>query len=179
MTGSTAPALPSGSVTAVRTGRHGEHTETAVLERVCETCGKPLVRNRKHSNAQWAAKRFCERQCAAKRLVKVRLCKCGCSKPVKGRRFVEGHRPKRLSNGYVRITAIGHPMSHANGTALEHRVVAYDAGMLIPPGFHIHHKNGIKHDNRAENLEVLEIAEHTRLHARQKSRGLSRLGRVV
>lgn len=128
-----------------------------------------IERNPKFTHAQWAATRYCSRQCASKRLIKVKLCKCGCGAELKGRRYIPGHRPKRLYNGYVRIWAPGHPMAHSGGTVLEHRKVAYDAGWDIPEGHHVHHKNGIRHDNRLENLEVVEIAEHARIHARAKT----------
>jgi len=35
----------------------------------------------------------------------------------------------------------------------------------IPSGYVIHHINGIKNDNRIENLQMMTPSEHTRLHA--------------
>lgn len=35
----------------------------------------------------------------------------------------------------------------------------------VPFGHHIHHKNGIRHDNRLKNLEVLKPLDHHRKHA--------------
>ena len=44
--------------------------------------------------------------------------------------------------------------------AYEHRVV-----MGLPdPSLHVHHKNGVRDDNRPENLEVLHEVEHLRRH---------------
>lgn len=69
-----------------------------------------------------------------------------------------------MSTGYVHVRCPGHPMASKNGYASEHRKVVYDAGIEIPEGHQVHHKNGIKDDNRLENLEVIHIADHTRLH---------------
>lgn len=46
--------------------------------------------------------------------------------------------------------------------AYEHRVV-----MGLPAG-HVHHVNGVKSDNRRENLEVLEPRQHMRRHHPQQ-----------
>jgi hypothetical protein len=79
---------------------------------------------------------------------------------------VPGHKKIKLQNGYVHLYRPWHPMTMRNGMVLEHRMVAYDAGWVIPEGHHLHHKNGVKHDNRIENLEIIAIDEHSRLHAR-------------
>lgn len=51
-----------------------------------------------------------------------------------------------------------HPLGIGRGrasAALEHQVVmAEHLGRALRPGENIHHKNGVRHDNRIENLEI-------------------------
>jgi hypothetical protein len=71
------------------------------------------------------------------------------------------------SNGYVLIrVGVGHPLADVRGYAYEHRVVAAEAlGRPLLPAEQVHHRNGIKTDNRPENLDVVSgIAEHRLLH---------------
>lgn len=70
--------------------------------------------------------------------------------------------------GYVELWRPDHPVSRRNGRVLEHRLVLHDAGIKVPPGNHVHHRNGDKTDNRLENLEVLAAAEHVRGHAAKR-----------
>ncbi len=67
--------------------------------------------------------------------------------------------------GYV-LVFVGkdHPLAYKNGYAREHRLVAYDAGLLTDLGCDVHHRNGIKDDNRIENLEVLSPHDHQLRH---------------
>lgn len=69
-----------------------------------------------------------------------------------------------MSNGYVRVWCPGHPMANSDGYALEHRKVAYDVGLAVASGDHVHHINGNKRDNRPENLEVKRAGDHHRDH---------------
>lgn len=135
--------------------------------RRCEVCGTELVRRRGHSRAQWEGKRFCGQACVGVSQRKPHDCACGCGeRPLPQRKWVKGHRPKSRLKGYIRIYKPSHPLANADGHVLEHRMVLYDAGVDIPPGSNVHHKNGIKDDNRLENLEVLAKSEHHRLHVR-------------
>lgn len=43
-----------------------------------------------------------------------------------------------------------------------HRLVVDAFLGPIPEGMQVNHKNGIKHDNRPENLEIVTLAENTR-----------------
>lgn len=56
-------------------------------------------------------------------------------------------------------------MAGKDGYALEHRVVMFDAGLEIPKGAHVHHRNEDKADNRLENLEVMFARDHVLHHA--------------
>lgn len=69
--------------------------------------------------------------------------------------------------GYVRVYVPGHPVANADGYALEHRYVMYEAGVELVDGTHVHHLNGDKSDNRLDNLEVIEEGEHHRQHIRE------------
>jgi hypothetical protein len=61
----------------------------------------------------------------------------------------------RTSNGYIMVYRPQHPNSYNNGYISEHRSVMEESlGRILLPGETIHHKNGIRDDNRIENLEV-------------------------
>jgi hypothetical protein len=66
--------------------------------------------------------------------------------------------------GYVRVWEPGHPLAAKDGYVLEHRKVVYDAGIEIPAGAQVHHRNGVRDDNRLENLEVKGESAHHRDH---------------
>lgn len=71
--------------------------------------------------------------------------------------------PRRYqSRGYVRLRWKVGPRQYVE--CYEHRLVAG----LPPDGFEVHHLNGVKDDNRPENLAVLTPDEHREHHASER-----------
>lgn len=81
----------------------------------------------------------------------------------------------QASNGYVLIrVGTGHHLADIRGYAYEHRLVAEQKlGRRLLDGEQVHHINGIKNDNRPENLEVVpSMAHHRVLHRKTSGRRL-------
>lgn len=67
--------------------------------------------------------------------------------------------------GYVLVLRPGHHRADARGYVMEHIVVWEDAtGIPVPRDCCIHHLNGIKDDNRIENLCLMKFSAHTIFH---------------
>lgn len=78
-----------------------------------------------------------------------------------------GSRRKRW-DGYIEVYYPKHPDASKSGWMLEHRLVAekkYDR--RIDQREHVHHINGIKDDNRPENVEVIDPSVHAGISNKQ------------
>ena len=69
------------------------------------------------------------------------------------------------SEGYIYVNVQNHPFNHKN-YVYEHRLVMEQIlGRYLKPKETIHHKNGVRNDNRPENLMLFNTrSEHLRYH---------------
>ena len=110
-----------------------------------------------------------------------RFCACGCGELTtfyrgKPNEFKKGHRirgsnhpmwkgGKHINDGYVYIFKPEHPHADARHYVKEHRLVMEQhLGRLLNRVEQVHHINGIRDDNRIENLQLVTRSEHNRIH---------------
>jgi len=91
---------------------------------------------------------------------------CGCARTDAARRrsavHPRGHASRRFiaTDGYARIYKPAHPNSWPNGQMLEHiYVMSQIIGRPLLKEENVHHKNGIRDDNRPENLELWSTSQ--------------------
>lgn len=71
----------------------------------------------------------------------------------------------KSSNGYRLLKIPTHPRADRKGYVLEHIVVfEMETGICVPEDCCIHHLNGVKDDNRIENLCMMKRSAHTAFH---------------
>ena len=84
------------------------------------------------------------------------------SRPSKGRRVTD--------RGYIYIRAPDHPCAGKDGYVAEHRLVMEaHLGRHLQANEVVHHINGVKNDNRIENLELMEFGRHSSEHNRRRT----------
>ena len=101
----------------------------------CPGCGKPMSR-------------------------KAKTCmKCQPPRPTgpANPRWRGGGKPRQNSpRGYIYAIALGHPRGTRNNARVFEHILVMEAilGRYLLPGETVHHRNGVRDDNRPENLEL-------------------------
>jgi hypothetical protein len=123
----------------------------------------------------------------------MKSCACGCDTPIHSKdkwgrnvSYVRGHSNKGRygsespcwrggrsldSRGYWNIRVEGHPRATRLGSYVKEHIVIMEKhlGRFMDPREVIHHKNGIVTDNRIENLQLVNPADHNRIHKKGKT----------
>ena len=74
---------------------------------------------------------------------------------------------RHMHNGYIEIYAPKHPHKNKRNCIYEHQKVMEDyLGRYLEKGEVVHHKDLCKTNNIIENLQLLTMSEHSKLHAK-------------
>jgi len=121
----------------------------------CDFCGKRFIR--KASEAERGKFQFCDQKCFGK-----------WSKDHNGN--WKGGRIKHCG-GYIYIRKKEYPCFNKNGYVFEHRLIMEKyLGRYLTSDETIHHINGIKDDNRLENLEIFSTSHPVGQRVKDKIR---------
>jgi transposase len=83
----------------------------------------------------------------------------------------KGGRIEDARSGYVRVKAPWHPRANSKGYVFEHILVCEQKiGRFLEPGEVVHHINGIRNDNRPENLINLPERQHAKISGKQAAK---------
>jgi hypothetical protein len=111
--------------------------------RRCEQCGGPIVTD------HVSRTRFCSKVCSTTHTARHRS---------NYRGWV------RNPKGYILERAPKHPMASREGYLMQHRRIAAETlGRMLLPTEVVDHINGVKWDNRPENLRVMDKRAHDSL----------------
>lgn len=95
--------------------------------------------------------------------------------PVGARKGIKNKKHKRvISAGYIHLYMPKHIEAMKNGYVREHRMIISDIlGRKLQRNEEVHHVNGIKNDNRPENLQLLTKHIHTSItHKNRKKNNI-------
>ena len=124
---------------------------------VCEFCGAIFSSYRKNV-------KYCSNDCISKATAPAR------------RKFLDipscledASRKLDKNLGYIRVYVPMHEEANTWGYVYEHRVISEQIlGRKLLKDEIVHHRNGIRWDNRQENLEVMDKHDHAKLHGQRE-----------
>lgn len=103
----------------------------------CSRCGVPVDRRAEVCRPCWGAEHSGDRSTSWK-----------------------GGKTRHKVHGYVRVKMPDHPRAGSDGYVREHILVMEERiGRFLLPNENVHHRNGVRDDNRPENLELWTVAQ--------------------
>lgn len=129
-------------------------------KRHCLYCGNEMMKSKSDYLGRWLKRKYCSFQCSSR---------------ATGTIFTVGHRGLKQENN---PTWKGGIVSHHSGymkknlgkkkyQAYHRYLMEQHLGRKLTRSEVVHHRNGDKTDNRIENLEVMLLSEHSRLHMKK------------
>jgi hypothetical protein len=136
------------------------------LCKYCQKEFKPTIKGFRKYCSKECKDKFYTKQCkgcgkdfiSEINTLKIGHCQLFCSKECRELSYKQ--RIKDI-DGYIRIRMPKHPNCDRDGLIREHRyIIEQNIGRYLKTNEHVHHINGIRDDNRIENLQLLTQHQH-------------------
>ncbi len=132
---------------------------SSMTTKTCQECLREFKPSSNHKNCPRcravAAKKPCP-LCGAPRGARYALCE-PCRRSDQGMESNNAWKGGRIiKKGYILLRTPNHPKSKSNGGYVFENILVMEQhlGRNLFPGENVHHRNGIRDDNRIENLEL-------------------------
>lgn len=121
----------------------------------CKRCGRKYTASSRHKFCPKCRQQLDKKPCpicGRLRQRKSNVCKI-CY--FQSKQYPYSQKRHQSKDGYLYVYYKSHPYADKSGRILEHRLVFENKlGRYLLPFESIHHKNGVRNDNRIENLEL-------------------------
>lgn len=125
------------------------------LMKECNLCHVAFLPSSRHNNCPKCRKEKDKKACSSCGKLMQRKSKMCRSCYLKSIQYPQSKVKHLSKDGYVYVYFRTHPSSDKGGRVYEHRLIMErQLDRYLLPFENVHHKNGVKNDNRIENLEL-------------------------
>lgn len=156
-----------------------EFRKSKILNGCCPICGKMFHVKPYHKKK--CKNNYCSMECFIESKKESMKGENNHQFGLKGEKNASWKSNKKVTNyGYIKVRCIDHPFKDCDDMIFEHRLVAekyllnennsieINGKRYLKKEYIVHHKDGNRKNNNVDNLEIMLLSDHTKLHHKQR-----------